>query len=87
LTKDDKRSIEVDEESDGHVELIGANMLMRGDVSSKEFNLLKRKNEFVGTSDNLIVTSDMAFTNELNKKDMIVDKEESTCLKRSAVVE
>jgi hypothetical protein len=56
LMKDDKRSIEATKEGDVHVERTGVDMLTQRDVSLKELNLLKRKNEFTRVSGKLIVS-------------------------------
>ncbi len=40
-----------------------------------------------GISGKLIVSSNMALTSEVSEKGMTIDKGESICLKRSALVE
>jgi len=55
LMKDDKRSVEVTKGSDVHVKPKGAYMLTQRDVSLKELNLLKRKNELAGVNGKLTV--------------------------------
>ncbi len=74
------RSAEVAKESDVHVKLIGGvDMLTWKYVSSKEW--------VGGISGKLIVSSNMAFASEVSEKGMTIDKGESICLKRSALVE
>ncbi len=57
LMKDGKRSIEVAKGSDVHVKSKGAYMLTQRDVSLKELNLLKRKNELVGVNGKLTIST------------------------------
>jgi hypothetical protein len=53
--KDGKRSAKVAKGSDVHVKPKKAYMLTQKDVSLKELNLLKRKNELAGVNGKLIV--------------------------------
>jgi hypothetical protein len=69
-------------EGDVNVEPIGANMLMQKDVSIKELNLLKKKNELIGVDGKSTMNIDKPNTNEGDEMGLTPKKEESTCLKR-----
>ncbi len=53
--KDSKRSVEVAKGIDVHVKPKGAYMLTQKDMSLKELNLIKRKNELASVNGKLIV--------------------------------
>jgi hypothetical protein len=83
--KDDKRLAEMAKEGDVHVKPIRVGMLTQRDVSIKELNLLKKKNELIGASGKSTMNIDRPITNEEDEMGLTLDKEESTCLKRGPV--
>ncbi len=85
LMKDDKRSTEMAEEGDVHVELTRADMLTQRDVSFKELNLLKRKNALMGASGKLIVSIDEPIASEEDEMGLTPNMEKSTSLRRGTM--
>jgi len=83
--KDDKKSVEMAKEGNVHVEPIRADMLMQINVSIKELNLLKKKNELINASSMLTMSIDKPNTNEEDEVGLTPEKEESTCLRRGLV--
>jgi hypothetical protein len=81
--KDDKKSAKVVKGIDVHVEQKRVDMLTQRNVLLKKLNLLKRKSELANASGKLIMNIDKPIANEVDKMDMILDKEESTCPKNS----
>ncbi len=82
LTKDDKRSTKVAKEGGVHVEPTRVDMLTQKDVSLKELNLLKRKNELTGATGKLIVSINKPIASEEDEMGLTPNKEEQTCLIR-----
>jgi hypothetical protein len=76
LTKDDKRSTKVAKEGGVHVEPTRVDMLTQKDVSLKELNLLKRKNELTGATGKLIVSINKPIASEEDEMGLTPNKEE-----------
>jgi hypothetical protein len=68
----------VAKEGDVHVKLKRADMLMQKDVSLKEMNLLKRKNDLMGISGKSTMSINKPITSEENDMGLTLNKEKST---------
>jgi hypothetical protein len=70
---------------DVHVEPIGVDMLTQIDVSLKELNLLKMKNELTGDSGKSTMNINKPIASEEDEMGLTPSKEKSTCLRRGQV--
>jgi hypothetical protein len=70
---------------DVHIEPIGVDMLTQIDVSLKELNLLKMKNELTGDSGKSTMSINKPIASEEDEMGLTPSKEKSTCLKRVQV--